>query len=83
MAVSKTSIIDTINENNIDQLNICTTLEKPTTPNKQVVNCLNFYEGRYLLVVKRTSKGFISLNEIMPNLLGNSDQKASSKFSEN
>ena len=83
MAVSKTSIIDTINENNIDQLNICTTLEKPTTPNKQVIDCLNFYEGRYLLVVKKTSKGFISLNEIVPNLLGNSDLILRIKILEN
>ena len=80
MAVSKTSIIDTINENNIDQLNICTTLEKPTTPNKQVIDCLNFYEGQYLIVVKKTSKGFISLNEVVPNVLGNSDLKSGINF---
>lgn len=50
-------------------MKICATLERPITPNKQIINCDIYYEGRYLLVIKKT-QGFLSLNEIVPNLFG-------------
>ena len=71
IAVSNNSIIDSIlSENSLDDLKICAKLERPITPNKQIINCDTYYEGRYLLVIKKT-QGFLSLNEIVPNLLGN------------
>ena len=50
-------------------MKICATLERPITPNKQIINCDIYYEGRYLLVIKKT-QGFLNLNEIVPNLFG-------------
>lgn len=70
--VSDSSILDVEDFDAHDgTFETCATLEKGTTPNKQLILCDFPHEGQFLTIVKKSKTPTkLTLNEVFPLLLG-------------